>query len=208
MVKSVRAITGQWMAERPCPGYYSALLLFEDGTPATIVHNGYGYFNTAELYWGFQAEDQTAMDRRLQMRQDLRRHEADEEAAKESMRFGGRRDGEMSHFRRPGDGQTRPNIPGDVGVVLASCERGDMRQSQNGGVMIYDDSGRRELDVSGITASRSSELLELYDAVMNGQPVFHGGRWGMATLEVCLAIMESANVDREIRLSHQCPTHD
>ncbi len=43
-LRSVRGTTGQWMPERPMPGYYSAFMEFEDGTPATIVHNGYGYF--------------------------------------------------------------------------------------------------------------------------------------------------------------------
>jgi predicted dehydrogenase len=38
MVRSVRAQTGQWMPERPAPGYYSAFLEFEDGTPAEALH--------------------------------------------------------------------------------------------------------------------------------------------------------------------------
>ena len=30
-------------------GYYAAFLEFENGAPATMVHNGYGYFSTFEL---------------------------------------------------------------------------------------------------------------------------------------------------------------
>jgi predicted dehydrogenase len=48
-------------------------------------------------------------------------------------------------------------------------------------------------------------LQELYDAVTQDRPVYHDGRWGMATLEVCLAIMQSARERREIMLSHQSP---
>jgi len=33
----------------------------------------------------------------------------------------------------------------------------------------------------------------------------HDGAWGMATLEVCLAIMESAEKHSEVRLTHQVP---
>jgi len=33
-IRSVRGTTGQWMPERPIPGYYSAYMEFEDGTPA------------------------------------------------------------------------------------------------------------------------------------------------------------------------------
>ena len=41
---------------------------------------------------------------------------------------------------------------------------------------------------------------------MNHQPVFHDGRWGEATLEVCLAMLESAQERKEIFLSHQVPS--
>ena len=50
MLRSVRGTTGKWHKERPIPGFYTAYMEFEDGTPATILHNGYGYFLTAELY--------------------------------------------------------------------------------------------------------------------------------------------------------------
>ncbi len=44
------------------------------------------------------------------------------------------------------------------------------------------------------------------DAVVLGKPVAHSGPWGAATLEVCLAIMESARERKEIYLQHQVPT--
>ena len=53
-----------------------------------------------------------------------------------------------------------------------------------------------------------AEVEELYDAVVNGRPVFHDGRWGEATLEVCLAILESSEQRKEIFLSHQVPSPD
>ena len=55
MVRSVRGATGQWFKGRPIAGYYSGFLEFEDGTPATLMHNGYGYFLASELVpWGGQ----------------------------------------------------------------------------------------------------------------------------------------------------------
>ena len=54
---------------------------------------------------------------------------------------------------------------------------------------------------------RRAELEELYDAIVNGKPLWHDGRWGMATLEVCLAMMQSAKERREIMLAHQKPMH-
>jgi len=48
-VRSVRAMTGKWFPGRDVEGYYVAFLEFDNGVPATIVHNGYGYFSTYEL---------------------------------------------------------------------------------------------------------------------------------------------------------------
>lgn len=41
-----------------------------------------------------------------------------------------------------------------------------------------------------------------------GKPLFHDGRWGMATLEVCLAMIQSAKERREIMLTHQVAVSD
>ncbi len=55
LVRSVRGATGKWFKGRPIPGYYSGFMEFEDGTPATLMHNGYGYFLASELVpWGGQ----------------------------------------------------------------------------------------------------------------------------------------------------------
>ena len=51
-VKSVRAITGKWHPSFETEGNYTAFLEFEDGTPATLVFNGYGGFDITELTWG------------------------------------------------------------------------------------------------------------------------------------------------------------
>jgi hypothetical protein len=47
---------------------------------------------------------------------------------------------------------------------------------------------------------------ELYEAVANDRPLVHDGRWGEATLEVCLAILQSSRERREIALHHQVPS--
>src|SRR5581483_7269709 len=72
MLRSVRGMTGQWMEARPIPGYYSAYLEFEDGTPSTILHNGYGYFLGAELApWG-AAQQHYNFAQRAEIRRQLR----------------------------------------------------------------------------------------------------------------------------------------
>jgi phthalate 4,5-cis-dihydrodiol dehydrogenase len=40
-------------------------------------------------------------------------------------------------------------------------------------------------------------------AVLDGKPPLHDGRWGLATLEICLAMLESARENRDIALRHQ-----
>jgi predicted dehydrogenase len=50
-VSSVRAVTGQWMAPRhTAPGFFSALLEFENGACATLVYSAYGYFMASEFF--------------------------------------------------------------------------------------------------------------------------------------------------------------
>jgi phthalate 4,5-cis-dihydrodiol dehydrogenase len=203
MLRSVRAQVGQWLPERPIPGYYAAFLEFEDGTPATIVHNGYGYFLGAELVpWGTDRQRYTA-EERATIRSALRdgtRAEADE---KQALRIGGEQ--ERIIFRR---NEPAPWAPEDMGMAVASLDRADVRQSRFG-IYVHSDRGKQEIDVAagremGV-GQRRAELEELYDAVVRGQPLWHDGRWGMATLEACLAIMQSARERKEIALQHQVP---
>ena len=48
-------------------------------------------------------------------------------------------------------------------------------------------------------------VAEAYNGIVLGKPIFHDGRWGMATLEVQLGLMRSARERREVLLSHQVP---
>lgn len=93
------------------------------------------------------------------------------------------------------------------GVTVVSCERGDMRASRDG-IYVYEDAGRREMPVPVPPTGRSMAVDELYQAIVHGRPVLHDGQWGKATLEVCLAILESARSRREVSLAHQVPTPD
>jgi phthalate 4,5-cis-dihydrodiol dehydrogenase len=75
-------------------------------------------------------------------------------------------------------------------------------------VLIYDDAGRRELELPIPAAVKIHVVDELYHAVVHGAPVRHDGRWGKATLEVLLALHQSSSERREIVLQHQVPTPD
>jgi phthalate 4,5-cis-dihydrodiol dehydrogenase len=203
-VRSVRAITGIWDKARGHEGSYTCFLEFEDGTPATLVYSGYGFFDTAELFgWIGEGGQHRDPDTNLQVRKKLREVSSpeEEEQLKEAMRFGGRREGEFSHVW---SGQRKQPF---FGCTVVSCERGDIRQTPDG-LIIYGESEKKEIALPAGSRGREAEIEELYDAVIHGRPIFHDGRWGEATLEVCLAILESSRQRKEILLSHQVPSPD
>ena len=49
----------------------------------------------------------------------------------------------------------------------------------------------------------ASLIDEAYAAVVEGRTPLHDGPWSLATLEVCLAILESAKSGHEVALHHQ-----
>jgi phthalate 4,5-cis-dihydrodiol dehydrogenase len=201
MVRSVRGAIGQWFKGRPIPGYYSAFMEFEDGTPATLMHNGYGYFLASELVpWGKQNSRYSEAER-ASIRESLLNGTRNENADKDGMRIGGANEREVLDRGIA----RRVWLPNDLGILIASCERADIRQSQHG-LYVHSDEGTRDVPlVGGGGPSRRGELIELYNAVVLDEPVRHTGPWGMATLEVCLAIMQSARERREVFLKHQVP---
>jgi len=202
LVRSVRSMTGVWDKARGHEGSYTCYLEFTDGTPATLVYSGYGFFDTAELFdWvgegGQYRDPKTNLNVRARLREV--RSAEEEEQLKEGMRFGGQREGEYSHVWK---GERKQPF---FGFTLVSCEKGDLRQTPDG-LYIYGESEQREIRLAAGSRGREAEVEELYNAVVNDRPVFHGGRWGAATLEVCLAIIESAEKRQEVLLSHQVPS--
>lgn len=201
IVRSLRATTGVWDPSRPHEGSYVCYIEFENGVPATLVYSGYGFFDTAELFWwvgeGGQPRDpETNPKARKKIRGVTSSQE--EELLKEQMRYGGLREGEFSHAWQ---GVRHEPF---FGLTLVSLEGGDIRQSPDG-LFVYGEEGKREIVLPPGKRGREAEVEELYQAIANNRPVFHDGRWGEATLEVCLAILESARDRREIFLSHQTP---
>jgi phthalate 4,5-cis-dihydrodiol dehydrogenase len=208
MLRSVRGTIGQWMPERPMPGFYTAYLEFEDGTPATVTHNGYGYFLTAELYPWAPAMHRYQEADRIGFRHALRAGQRDEVAEKGEFRLGGKQDRTL----RPAPTEAQPWTPFDMGMLIVSCERGDIRHSKYG-LTVYGDNGRSEIDLREVgrkevdfeAGSTIPALLEMHAAVVLGKPAYHSGEWGRATLEASLAMIVSARERREVMLAQQVP---
>lgn len=212
LVRSVRAVTGNWRPERPKgTGYFTALLEFENGTPATITYNAYGYFDTLGLLqW---AEDK-GVDERARFRRALLAGEIDESKGKETSRFGGLVEGESGPQipwetgRAVVSSRGGPWLPGNQGVFLMSFDRGDVRASADG-LYVFGDDGLREITIPQRKGEgmvfMDEEGMELFNAVRHGRPMLHDGRWGMATAEVQWAILESARRRADVKLQHQVP---
>ena len=195
MVRSVRAVAGRWNPSFPrAEGDYTAFLEFENGVAATMAFNGYGYFDITELTWGIGEGGQR---RNTDIPAPIERYdnfvEADAKYA-----FAGIR-AERERAERSSGRHNQPFF----GLTIASCERGDIRQSPDG-LYIYDENGRREITFDNRGQGRG-ELTELRDAIREERPTFPDARWGMASLEVILGILQSSNERREVTMSLQTP---
>jgi phthalate 4,5-cis-dihydrodiol dehydrogenase len=190
--RSVRAVAGRRDPHFDTEGNFSALLLFEDGIAATLGFNGYGYFDVTELTWGIGELGAQHADPRRKPR-GPRRAAPVEPATK------------YDYAAKPPKGSVYDtgDHPPFFGLVIVSCERGAIRQSPEG-LYLYTDAGCEEVALPRNTG-RAAELIELRDALSTGRAAFPDGRWGRATLETCLAILESSRSDREVRLLHQVP---
>ena len=197
-VKSVRAVTGSWDPARPTEGAYSALLTFEDGAAASVVYSGYAHFDSDELN-GWIGEMGLPKDRSRYgaMRKALQASKPGQETARKAARNFGGKDYAPSPIVPAGTRQHQ-----HFGFMVVSCERADLRP-QPDGVMIYDDMSARLDPVAVPDIPRSEVIDELYAAIVEGTPPLHNGEWSLATLEVCLAMLQSAREQKEVALTRQ-----
>jgi phthalate 4,5-cis-dihydrodiol dehydrogenase len=196
-VHSVRALTGSWDPARPTEGAYAALLRFEDGAFATLTYQGYGYFDSDE-FTGWIGEMGLPKDRGTYGR--ARKALAGTDAATEAGLKAARNYGGANYTGVPAPPTDR--LHQHFGLMIASCERADLRVTPEG-VTIYDDDSIRFDKVPVPDVPRAEVIGELYDAVVHNRAPPHDGAWALGTLEVCLAILRSAREQRDIDLEHQ-----
>lgn len=198
-VRSVRAMTSVADPKRPVDGSYVAYVEFEDGTPATLLFDAYGHFDSAELTFGLGLGGQprgneTNLGAHKQTRSFLRPE--DEWAHKDATRYGGPKARPMVS-----DAAAKHQF---FGLTIVDCEHGAIRQTPNG-LMIYGEDEWREVPVVPELYTKV-ELDIMVQAWLEDRPLeYHDGRWGRATTEVCLAILQSAKERRELMMSYQTP---
>jgi phthalate 4,5-cis-dihydrodiol dehydrogenase len=191
--RSLRARTFNWDPAHSTIGAHSVWIEFENGAAATAVYNGYGGFSSMDLCdgiseWGVR---QPPASRESRSANVPSRSPEDELRAKR----------ERAATAIPAQAPHQPFF----GLTLASCERGDIRQSPQG-LYIYQQSGMREIVLPTDRSPRQLVLDELCDAVAGRKPALHDGAWGLATLEICVAAIHSSMIGAEVQLHEQVAT--
>ncbi|HEX4522642.1 MAG TPA: Gfo/Idh/MocA family oxidoreductase [Casimicrobiaceae bacterium] len=198
-VHSVRAQTGAWDPARATEGAYAALLVFEDGSYASLAYSGYAHFDGDELCGGVGEMGSVKTDSDYgAARRNLRRaaDPGEETALKNARNYGGADYVEQAAL------SPAPPSHQHFGLVLVCCDHGDVRPTPEG-VMIYGDGEKHLETLPKPRVPRAEVIDELFAAVVSGRKPVHDGRWAMATLEVCLAMLQSARERRDIVLEHQ-----
>jgi phthalate 4,5-cis-dihydrodiol dehydrogenase len=191
-VKSVRAHTNALDPARPTEGGCLGLLTFENGAAASLAYSGYDFFDSDEWHAWIS---ERGTDKRPQHGAARRALAAGaDETRLRTERFAYGNDGQ------PGSPPHQPHF----GLMIVTCARGEMRASADG-LLIYDQDGLREIALPRGPAmpGRSEVLDDMIAAVRRGQRSVNNGRWGKATVEVALALLQSAREQREIGLAHQ-----
>jgi phthalate 4,5-cis-dihydrodiol dehydrogenase len=203
--RSVRALTGAWDRDRPTEGAFAALLTFDDGAFASLLYSGYAHFDSDELCGGIGELGATKDASQYgSARRNLKRAaNADQETAlKHARNYGGAAYPKQTAAPSPAGDTDDARWHQHFGWVLVSCERADLRPLPTG-VMVYGDTEARLDPLPRPEVPRAEVVDELYDAIVHGSAPLHSGKWAMASLEVCLAILQSAREQREITLAHQ-----
>lgn len=196
MVRQVSAFTGAWDPERPTEGAYVAQLAF-DGCIASLTYSGYGFFDSDEWMDGFaELGARKNMQAYGGARRALRTRGAASEMDLKAARTYGLPD-------KPSNAESYEHF----GPVIVSLEKADLRLTPTG-LHVYAEDRREFLPAPPFSFSRSEMTAAIYAAVRLGRPPVQSGRWGLASLEVCHAILKSAADNAPVRLEHQVGAND
>jgi len=194
---SVRAEVGRWDDARPTEGAYSALIRFEGGAFATLVYSGQAHFDSdAWMGWIGEMGQKRDPDAYGVARARLAglASPADEPALKAKQNYGA--DAPSIALDAPPAGHHH------FGPLIVSCDRADLRPLPTG-VEICGDRERSFVPLAAPQVPRGEVVDELVAAVRGGAAPLHDGASALSTVEICLAMLESAREGRDVALRHQ-----
>jgi phthalate 4,5-cis-dihydrodiol dehydrogenase len=188
-VRSVRAHLGALDPARRGPGHCTALLTLENDVAASITFSGYDFFDSDQFHcWIAEGGTDKPANRHGVTRAAFLAR-TDDVDAHQDLGFGGR--------VLPVE---QPHLP-HFGIVVATCERGDVRLSPDG-VRIHGLNGTREVAVPrGVGRPGQGDALDaLWASLREGRRCVHDARWGRATVQVVLAMLHSSSTRGEVFL--------
>jgi phthalate 4,5-cis-dihydrodiol dehydrogenase len=190
-VRSVRATSMILDSKRPTEGACIVFVDFHNGVAASLVYSGYDGFDSDEWHeWtsegGFIKTPSHGKSRRALKALDST---AEALARRDSYGYGS--------TISVGFPPAQPHF----GTLVATCERGDVRQCTDG-FKVYSDQGEEHCSIakSAWRPGRGDVLEELRAALRDNISPHHDGRFGRETIAVCLAIQRSTKERREVLL--------
>jgi phthalate 4,5-cis-dihydrodiol dehydrogenase len=190
-VRSLRASTTVLDPSRPTEASSAVLMQFDNGVAASLVYSGYDHFDSDEWHFGISERGSPKNLAHGAARRSLAQAADEARARTETLAYGAT------------NGELPPHQP-HFGITIATCADGDMRASADG-LTIYGRDGVREIKIphGDSMPGRREVLDDMRIAIRTGQTPLHNGLWGKATVEVALAIMESARGGHDVVLEHQ-----
>ena len=198
LARSVSAMTGKWDPARPTEGAYAALVDFQGGAFASLTYSGYAHFDSdiwmEDIGELGQPKDPAAYGKARRALAGVR--DAKAEAA-------------LKRSRTLGPAPVPPPAPHHehFGPMILSLDHADLRLTPRG-LHVHADTEQHFLPAPGWPAPRQGVLDRLIGAVRRGERVAQDGRWGLASLEVCHAILTSARNDERVMLREQVAVPD
>lgn len=191
--KQVSAMTGNWDSERSTEGAYSALIGFENGVIASLTYSGYAHFDSDEWmnYVSEMGHDKltNSYGKARKMLQSVNSSQT-ESALKQNRTFGSSSEIQL------------PTHQEHFGPIIVSCEHGDIRLTPDG-IWVYKNEERHFEPSPEILNPRTPVIDAIISAVRNNAPPIQTGRWGLASLEMCHAILISARDANPVLLHKQ-----
>ncbi len=191
--ETVTAMTGNWDPARPTEGAYSALVSFAGGAFASLTYSGYAHFDSDE-WMGWTGE--LGSKKPPEAYGDARRKLAGIRSAEEEKNLKSARTYGSGDMPKPATHHEH------FGPMIVSLDKADLRLAPEG-VHVYGNTRREFLTAPTIRNPRTEVIDAIISAVRDGMPPAQTGAWGLASLEICLAILGSAKSRTTVTLEHQ-----